>query len=230
MRGKLIVIEGGDGAGKATQTKKLVERLEAEGHKVKLISFPQYDTASAAMVEAYLRGDFGPKENFSPYAASVLYAHDRFEARDRLEEWLASGTVVVADRYVTSNRAHQGARIDDPKERKIFLEWLDDLEHVKLGLPRPDIVIILEAEAKLRDINVGKKDARNYLRGQKKDIHEGDLPYQQRVDRVYHELTISQADHVRVNCMDDEGNLLPMDVCHGKIWSLVEKVVSKNYA
>ena len=115
MNGKLIIIEGGDGSGKATQTAMLVERLAAEGRPVRSVSFPDYDSDSSALVKMYLRGDFGgDADGVNPYAASAFYAVDRFASyQTQWKSFLQDGGIVVADRYTTSNMLYQMIKIDD---------------------------------------------------------------------------------------------------------------------
>lgn len=94
MQGKLIVIEGTDGTGKETQTKLLGRALLSEGINLKEISFPHYGTTACGPVEMYLRGDFGKNpEDVSPYAATTLYAIDRFASYKM--EWGNFTTMVV---------------------------------------------------------------------------------------------------------------------------------------
>ena len=112
-KGKLIVIEGSDGSGKATQTKKLFERLTAEGHKVRQVSFPNYDSPASSPVKMYLNGDFGKHaDDVDAYAASTFYAVDRYASFKM--HWKAAyddGEIILADRYTTSNMVHQAVKI-----------------------------------------------------------------------------------------------------------------------
>ena len=141
--GRLIIIEGGDGSGKATQTALLKERLLKEGYKVKSVSFPNYDSPAAMPVKMYLAGDFGKKpSDVNPFVASSLYAVDRFASfRMDWQNFYEEGGIILADRYTTSNMVHQMVKYEDPAERKAFLDWLEDFEFVKFGLPRPDAVL-----------------------------------------------------------------------------------------
>ena len=146
MKGKLIVIDGVDGAGKKTQTALLQERLIAAGRKVFTLSYPRYGQPSAALVEMYLRGEFGSDEKtVNPYVASTFYALDRFAESAAVKEALDKGTIVIADRYVTANMAHQGGKIDDPEERKKYFDWVYDFEYNKCGLAKPDLTLLLYA-------------------------------------------------------------------------------------
>ena len=145
MKGKLIVFEGTDGAGKATQTGLMAQRLEAEGVSFRKVNFPRYGSPFAAPVERYLQGQLGTRPgDVSAYAASTLYAIDRYASYK--EEWSGfyqSGGVILADRYTTSNAVHQAAKLG-PEERDEYLRWLFDLEYHRLELPEPDLVIYLD--------------------------------------------------------------------------------------
>ena len=146
MKGKLFIIEGGDGSGKATQTKLLAEHLKNDGYPVMAVSYPDYDSDSSALVKMYLRGDFGrDADAVNPYAASAFFAVDRFASYQM--KWKAfydQGGIVIADRYTTSNMLYQMIKIDDADLRKNYLDWLEDFEFRKMGLPEPDAVFLLD--------------------------------------------------------------------------------------
>ena len=108
MKGKLIVLCGTDGSGKATQAELLAERLKKEGHDVEVVDFPNYGEKSAALVEMYLNGDFGTAEEVGPYRASVFYAVDRYASSKKMKKWLDEGKIIVSNRYVSANIGHQG--------------------------------------------------------------------------------------------------------------------------
>lgn len=169
-KGTLIVIEGTDGSGKETQARLLCQALEKKGLSVNFLSFPCYGTPACAPVEMYLGGKFGKKpEDVSPYAASVMYAIDRYASFKT--KWAATyekGEIFVADRYTTSNAVHQAAKLL-PEERAIYLKWLYDIEYNKIGIPSPDLVVYLdlppEASGKMLKERSGKP-------GVQHDIHE----------------------------------------------------------
>ena len=146
MKGRLIVFEGADGSGKATQAALLKEALTARGEQVKSVTFPNYESPAAGPVRMYLAGEFGAHpDDVSPYAASTLYAVDRYASYK--SDWGAfyeAGGTVVADRYVTSNMVHQMTKLRSAKEKREFLQWLDAFEYGTLELPRPDLVILLD--------------------------------------------------------------------------------------
>lgn len=146
MKGKLFIIEGGDGSGKATQTRLLTEHLQRDGYDVKSVSYPDYDSDSSALVKMYLRGDFGSDADaVNPYAASAFFAVDRFASYQmKWKAFYEQGGIVIADRYTTSNMLYQMIKIDDPAQRRAYLAWLEDFEFRKMGLPAPDKVFLLD--------------------------------------------------------------------------------------
>src|SRR3990167_7582875 len=99
-KGKLIVIDGTDGSGKATQTNILVKRLKKKGYKVALADFPQYGQRSATLVEDYLNGKFGSAKEVGPYRSSIFFAVDRYAASFQIRAWLHEGYIVISNRYV----------------------------------------------------------------------------------------------------------------------------------
>ena len=173
--GKLIVLEGLDGSGKATQSRLLTAALEREGRRVRRISFPDYESNASWPVRMYLGGEFGPKpEDVNAYAASVLYAVDRFASyRKDWGEFYRDGGILIADRYTTSNAVHQCSKL--PREEwDGYLDWLFDLEYRKSGIPAPDAVFYLEV-----DPAVSQRLLSGRYQGDegKKDIHERDAEY-----------------------------------------------------
>src|SRR5579885_1550664 len=148
-KGKFIVIDGTDGTGKATQTRLLIKRLQKAGHKVKVEDFPQYGKKSAGPVEDYLNGLYGTAEGLGAYIPSVFYAVDRFAAAERIHRHLQQGFIVVSNRYVTSNMAHQGGKIANSSKPEKYFKWLEELEFKFFKVPKPDLEIILHLPAEV---------------------------------------------------------------------------------
>ena len=173
--GKLIVIEGTDGSGKATQTEMLCRHLEQEGIPYKKLTFPRYGKPSAAMVEEYLQGNLGKKpSDVNAYAASMFYAMDRYASyKQDWGEFYRDGGLIVADRYTTSNAVHQASKLPDA-ERKVFLDWLFDLEYRMLELPAPDLVFYLDMPTDVTEKLMRRREADTNTSA---DIHEKDLSY-----------------------------------------------------
>ena len=174
MKQVMLVIEGLDGSGKATQTQKLMERLESLGKDAVKVSFPNYEDDSSALVKMYLRGDLGQAEEVNAYAASLFYTVDRYATfRKSYESFWKQGHCIVADRYTTSNMFHQCTK--EPKENwDSYLSWLEDLEYEKVGLPRPTQVIYLDVEPEVSRALLSKRYEGDES---KKDIHEANFAY-----------------------------------------------------
>ena len=176
--GKLIVIEGVDASGKETQTGLLCQSLENSGLKAARISFPDYSSNSSALVKMYLAGEMGTDPDaVSPYAAAVFYAADRYVSyKTKWGRLLEENDYVIADRYVTSNIIYQAAKFESEPEREKFIDWLNDLEYNRLGLPTADKVLFLNMEpAAAEKLMAGRK---NKITGEaEKDIHEKNSEY-----------------------------------------------------
>lgn len=176
MGGKLIVIEGLDGSGKATQTKLLYEAMSKGRERVRLLSFPCYADASSALVRMYLGGEFGQNPgDVNAYAASVFYAADRYASYKKYwQQEYKDGYIFLADRYTTSNAVHQTGKL--PREKwDRYLDWLLDFEYNLMGIPRPDAVIYLDMPAEASEKLISKR----YIGDEnKKDIHEKDIGFQ----------------------------------------------------
>jgi len=175
MSGQLIVIEGLDGSGKATQSKLLYEALLAQGKDVRKVSFPDYDSNSSALVKMYLAGEFGKDPgDVNAYAASSFFAVDRFASyKAQWGKFYENGGIVIADRYTTSNAIHQCSKL--PAEQwDQYIDWLFDFEFRLMGIPAPDAVIYLQV-----DPEVSQKLMTGRYQGDesKKDIHESNLEY-----------------------------------------------------
>ncbi len=178
MSGKLIIIESGsDASGKATQTKKLYDRLVSEGYNVKKVEYPNYDSETSTLVKMYLRGDFGKNpSDVDAYVASTFYAVDRYASfKTEWEEFYNKGGIILADRYTTSNMVHQASKMEE-SERDKYLDWLFDYEFNMYKIPKPDAVIFLDVPVDFSKNLM--KDRDNKFTGEKeKDIHEKDLEY-----------------------------------------------------
>ena len=175
MSGRLIVFEGTDGSGKATQSRLLCEHLRRENMPYKSINFPRYGQPSAAMVQEYLDGRLGSHPgDVNAYAASLFYAMDRYASYK--QDWgpfYEAGGLVVADRYTTSNAVHQASKLPEG-ERKAFLDWLFDTEYRLLELPKPDLVIYLDMPTEITEKMMRRREAAT---GTHADIHEQDEAY-----------------------------------------------------
>ena len=224
-QGKFIVIEGTDGSGKGTQFKILTDRLTKQGIKYVTCDFPQYGKHSAYFVEQYLNGKYGTPDEIGPYKGSVFYALDRYEASFRITEALEKGWNVVANRYVGSNMGHQGGKIRDDNERKKYFTWLDNFEFGIMGIPRPDLNIVLHMPAEEAQKLVDQKAQREYLGAKKRDIHEDDLNHLQNAEKVYIQICdLFPETFTKVECMNGD-QLLSIDEVSDLIWQKVEPLI-----
>lgn len=178
MKGKLIIIEGSDGSGKATQTARLYDKLLRDRVKVKKIEFPNYDSGSSALIKMYLNGEFGKEpSDVNPYVASTFYAVDRFASYKM--EWKSfydDGGIILSDRYTTSNMVHQAAKISKTEEKNKFLDWLCEYEYKLFNLPEPDCIIFLDMPPEYSRKLMEERN--NKFTGEEtKDIHESNFEY-----------------------------------------------------
>jgi dTMP kinase len=219
-RGKLIAIEGIDGSGKRTQIDLLSRALEARGVSYVRYSFPRYESSFGLLVARYLNGEFGPLAAVDAHLSALLYAGDRYEAKAELEAALASGKTVLADRYVGSNLAHQGARVG-VQRREEFLSWLKRLEYGIYGLPVEDLVVYLRLPALEAQRLVGLKAARDYTTLQR-DLQEADLKHLEQAALVYDCLAM-EPNWVAIECYDAaSGELRPPEAVHRAVLAAVE--------
>ena len=181
-RGKFLAVEGIDGAGKRTQVELLDRALDARGIAHFDLSFPRYESFFGHAVTRYLTGEFGRLDQVDPHFSALLYAGDRLEAKRELEEALGAGRLVLADRYIGSNLAHQGSRVPADK-REEFLAWVRRLEYDVFGLPHEDLVIYLR-------VPVEESARRTAERGKRleRDIQEGDPGHLREAAAVYESL------------------------------------------
>ena len=220
-RGKLIVFEGTDGSGKATQSKLLLERLRAEGVDCMPLTFPRYGEPSAAAVELYLRGALGTKPgDVNAYAASTFYAVDRYcSYKQSWGGYYEQGGVLIADRYTTSNAVHQASKL--PKEeRKAFLDWLFGFEYRLLELPEPTAVFYLDVPTELTERMMRRREAETNTGA---DIHERDEAYL-RACREAGEQLVGEYGWQYVDCSRD-GAMRSIEDIHDEIYRRTKELL-----
>ncbi len=220
MRGKLIVLEGLDGSGKATQTKLLCDDLGGQ-IKVLPISFPDYSQPSSMLVKMYLDSEFGDApSDVNPYAASSFYAVDRYASYKKFwEKDYNNGDCVIADRYVTSNAIYQMSKL--PKEDwDDFLEWMQSYEYEKLQLPVPDLVAFLDMP-----IEVSQKLMSSRYNGDetKKDLHESNIQFLKRCREAAF-YSAKKLGWKMIACTEN-GQVKQIAAIHKEVLSAVKKVV-----
>ena len=216
---KLIIIEGLDGCGKSTQTKLLEEYIASKGINYKKIKLPDYDSPSSTLVNMYLAGDFGKNANdVNAFAASAFYAVDRF-ASYKLN-WgkdYENGTLILADRYATSNAIYQMEKISEDKWDE-YLEWSADFEYNKIGIPKPDLVLFLDMP-----VEVSQRLMTERYNGDegKKDVHEANVEFLNKCRKSA--LYTAKRQGWRVIPCSDGVNPLSIDEIHKKIIACVDE-------
>ena len=219
MKGKLIVIEGTDGSGKATQTELIADALRLAGLTVNRLSFPDYDSDSSALIKMYLRGEFGTRpDDVNAYAASSFYAVDRYASFRKWSEKYEKGEIFIADRYTQSNAIYQCSKL--PREKwDEFLQWLWEYEFDLLGIPRPDMTIYLSVPV---EVSQKLMTARYEGDEKKKDIHEADVEFQRRC-REAAEYCAEKYGWKVIECSKDR-EMLQKEIIRDKILEVIGKI------
>ena len=224
-KGTLIVIEGTDGVGKSTQFDRLCRRAQAEGHPFRRLVFPQYQEESSALIRMYLAGEFGSRPgDVNPYAASAFYAVDRYASWKKVwQDWYQAGGLVLADRYTTSNAVHQTSKLAEG-EQEPFLDWLRDFEYDKLGLPAPDLVLLLDVPTDRSEALLRRREADTNTKG---DIHETDSAYLAAC-RAAARKAAEVWGWTRINCLNQAGELRSVEDIHQEIWQAVRPLLDRE--
>ncbi len=219
--GRLIAIEGIDGSGKGTQSARLVEALRGRGVRTGLLQFPRYAaTTFGAAIGDFLNGRFGELNQVHPQLAAVLYAGDRFESRELLLSRMTDHDVVILDRFVGSNLAHQAAKLEG-SQREELITWIEKIEYGVFQLPRPDLTILIDMSAGWSRELVSRKTARDYTE-RTADLQEADTPYMEKVRRCYLEIAKVRPDWRIVPGICDDGQLRSIEDIGLQILQLVE--------
>ena len=221
MKGKLIVFEGTDGSGKATQSLMLDRSLDGRGLSCRKIDFPRYGNPFAEPASLYLHGALGKKPgDVNAYAASTLFAVDRFASyRQDWGVFFEAGGIVIADRYTTSNAVHQASKLP-AGERREYVEWLFDLEYRRLGLPVPDLVLYLDMPT---EVSNQMRRLREEKTGSQADIHEQDDMYQRRCREAAMEIVLEYGWTV-IHCASGNRPRTPESI-HQQVSALAEKIL-----
>ena len=223
-QGKLIVIEGGDAAGKATQVALLTSTLLGEGELVAQFDFPRYqDNHIGKLLRECLDGERGDFMALDGRIASVLYAVDRKESEAYINKWLNEGTTVLLDRYSSASILHQGAKEPDAAQRLETMRWIYELEHTVLGLPLPDAIFTLPVPAFVR-AELRQKQSRT--KGRMIDLADQDQVHQQLVDQTLHELSNVYEHVTPITTMQGDNLRRPEDIA-ADILDLTRTVMAK---
>ena len=226
----LVVLEGLDGAGKSTQVKKLRQYLEEVFGSLEYIHFPRYDApVYGELISRFLRGDFGSNEAVHPQLVALLFAEDRHGAAPEMKRTLQAGGTVLLDRYVYSNIAYQCAKLKSAEEADQLREWILNTEYGQFDLPVPDLNIFLDVpigfvDSKLKSQRGGQ--ARDYLEGAQ-DIHEADIQFQIKVRDIYRKQCERDPKFIRIDCSDENGEMLPPGAIFAKIQAAVDAAIKR---
>ena len=223
--GKLIVIDGTDGSGKATQSKLLLNYLKNKKISYGYFDFPQYQTSFfGRFIGKFLRGELGNPGNLNSYLISLPFAVDRWQASPKIKKALATKKIVICNRYASSNMAYQVSRVKKEMRYNLF-RWLKALEYKEFKIPKEDLVVFLYVPFTFAQELISKKDARKYLKGASKDVFEQDLKLLKQVDQTYLWLLKQNSHWVKVDCVE-ENKLLSREEIHNRI---VQTLKSHRY-
>lgn len=224
MTGKLIIIESGsDASGKATQTRKLYDRLIKDGYNVMKVEYPNYKSESSALVKMYLSGEFGKNaDDVDAYVASTFFAADRYASfKTEWETFYKEGGIIIADRYTTSNMVHQASKMDEA-DRDKFIDWLFDYEFNLYKLPQPECVVFLDVPIEFSKKLMERR--KNKFTGEdEKDIHENDIDY---LTKSYNNALYiaNKYKWSKINCIEEE-NLRTIEDIHEEIYEVVKNSI-----
>jgi dTMP kinase len=216
---KLIIIEGLDGSGKSTQTALLEDYFKNESVKYKKIKLPDYDSPSSTLVKMYLGGDFGSNaDDVNAYASGAFYAVDRFASyKLKWKKDYEDGTLILADRYATSNSIYQMEKLDE-SEWDEYLDWSEDFEYNKIGIPKPDLVLYLDMP-----VEISQKLMTSRYNGDegKKDVHEANVEFLNNCRKSA--LYAAKKQGWKVIPCSDGTNPLSIDEIHNNIVKLIKE-------
>lgn len=210
---RFIVIDGIDGSGKTTQVELLAKYLTDKNIPYEIISFPRYeDNLYGKLIRRYLEGEFGGIKQVNPYLMALAYAGDRALAKPEIESWLNSGKIVIANRYVSSSKAHLGANLPED-QREQFMNWIDQLEYQTNNIPKEDLSILLNMDPGIGQQNVQSKN--------NPDIHEDSIRHLEQAAKIYLELSQAEANWKIVDCMKD-GKMKDKDIINKLIVEIID--------
>jgi dTMP kinase len=213
-RGRLFVFEGIDGSGKTTQCENAMKTLRQEHPDLEIVTFdfPGYNrNMFGSTIGRFLKGEYGDPSLCDPFHSTILFAADRFHKRSEIIDALSRGAIVVLNRYVSSNVAYSCAKLrlmSRESEIPLFRAFSNQLEHETFGLPKPDLILLLNMEPSLSSELVFKKAPRDYLEGEDRDAHESNSELQNAVQKTYVELAKDDTSvWAIIECSDNDQKL-----------------------
>ncbi len=205
--GLFLVIEGTNESRTTSQFKLLTQRLKAEGYDVSSYSFPQHEDDSSYFIREYLKGSFGGINEIGPYTPSLFYALDRFSAAKYIAADLAAGKVVLSNTYTGFSMVQQGLNFSSIEERKGFFKWLDQLEFGMLGIPKPDLNIVLSTPMEFNERPIPNKTTH------------------QKPDEVYQQLAATfQENFTAIDCTKN-GESMSIPSLNNVIWERIQPML-----
>lgn len=205
--GRLVAVEGLDGAGKHTLVNALARALAERDARVARVAFPRYytDVYGPLLADA-LHGRLGDLSD-SVHGMALLFALDRRAAADELRARLAGSDVLLVDRYVASNAAYGAARLRQSGSGE-FVEWVRALELERFAIPVPDLQLLLRVPRELAADRAARREAADATR--RRDSYEADADLQRRCGQVYDQL--AEADWVSPWWVIDGAFQAPVDM------------------
>ena len=220
MKGKLIVLEGTDSSGKTTQYNELVKKLNENGKEIVQYHFPKHGNLFGEVVDNYLMGKFGKKEDLSAEFVAMLYMTDFYNSKKEMEQVLSEGKHIILSRFFSSTLTYQVALADGDKKEETW-QWI---KKVCERLPKPDLTLVLTVDPEVsKKLLNNDNNAEEYKKGAKKDQHEDDLDFQKAVFAEYMR-NIEKSGWDQINCVKD-GKLLSVEAIHEKILEKVNEVI-----
>ncbi|MBU0998941.1 deoxynucleoside kinase [Patescibacteria group bacterium] len=230
-KGKLIVIDGTDGSGKATQVKLLAKTLRNKGFKLKIVDFPEYyKNFFGKFIGHCLSEQYYNFVKVHPKIASVLYAADRFESKEKIKKWLVEGNIIIANRYASANQIHQGGKIANTKKRESFLKWLAQMEYEVFKIPKPDAVFYLSVPIPTVLKLIKERNGNNHRKylgkqkAKKEDVHEKDIKFLENSCQSALWLAKTQKGWIKIEC-EKNGVLDNRENIHQKIYEKIKKII-----
>lgn len=216
-RGRFLVVDGTDGSGKTTQIVLLTRRLRHAGHRVAVVDFPDYRRFFGRLVRRMLDGEFGRPHDLNPYLASLLFAGDRWQHSAVITHWLESGVTVLANRYVSANMIHQGAKVPPGAARRRLIAWLKELEFTTYGFPQPDRVVFLDVPPGVAQRLVLSRQRQTG----KGDRADRDRMHQTAAHQTARWLAAHERRWQRIPCTE-RGRILSPDIIHERVWQALQ--------
>lgn len=223
-----IAIEGLDGSGKSSQLDLLIDYYKNIGLELEYLHFPTTKSEIfGELISRFLSGDFGSIDDVNPYLVSLLFAGDRYNLSNKINEWISQKKIVITDRYVFSNIAFQCAKLKSHEEKEKLADWIFNLEYNYFKIPKPDISIFLNVPFDFVKNNLNtrrQENNREYLSG-KDDIHEINFNFQKEVNNIYLYSVKKYPNFFSIDCFDKNNNILPQNEISSKIISVINEKI-----